>query len=108
MQKNEEKISISYSTENVENVDNQPILNSNADWKAQQFIAESCQKATKICQSSEFKELKTELDKLNIEKVKIEAEIKRFGESEELVDAQIKIENQRANITKELVGILMS
>jgi len=101
-----QKVTIAYSTELM------------ADWKstevkidpfssAEAFIAESCQRKTAICTTPDFRDLKGELQELNAQKARIEHEIKMFGEQPDLVRAQIKIENQRAEITKELVQKLM-
>jgi hypothetical protein len=101
-----QKVTIAYSTESA------------VDWKstipavrgpenAEVFIAESCQRKSTICTTPDFRDLKGELDELNAQKIRIEREIKTFGEHPDLVQAQIKIENQRAEITKELVQKLM-
>ncbi|AXE20058.1 hypothetical protein DR864_21045 [Runella rosea] len=101
-----QKVTIAYSTELV------------ADWKstdvkisqsleAEVFILEGCQRKSAACTTPDFRDLKGELHELNSQKARIEHEIKMFGEQPDLVRAQIKIENQRAEITKELVQKLM-
>lgn len=100
------KVTIAYSTELVADWESTDVeINQSREVEA--FIAESCQRQSAICTTPDFRDLKGELQELNSQKARIEHEIKMFGEQPDLVKAQIKIENQRAEITKELVQKLM-
>lgn len=101
-----QKVTIAYSTESTAGWVSTVPEAKETD-KAEAFIAESCQRKSVICTTPDFRDLKGELDELNAQKNRIEREIKTFGEHPDLVRAQIKIENQRAEITKELVQKLM-
>lgn len=101
-----QKVTIAYTTESAADW-NSPVPEVKGPDKAEAFIAESCQRKSSICTTPDFRDLKGELDKLNAQKIRIEREIKTFGVHPDLVQAQIKIENQRAEITKELVQKLM-
>ncbi|GAB3329384.1 hypothetical protein GCM10027299_32660 [Larkinella ripae] len=103
-----EKVTIAYATETVEAETlgaEKPGL-SVADRKAEIFIEEQCGQQTVVCQKPEIKELKQQLDQLNNRKANLEEELAVFGNDPGLVQAQIKIENERAEVTKELVRIL--
>jgi hypothetical protein len=103
-----EKVTISYQTEVVETeltVTSEP-LTSPTDQKVQTFIDEQCAQQTVICQKPEVKELKQHLTELSSRKMAVEQELLVFGNDPALVQAQIKIENERAEVTKELVRIL--
>ncbi|KAA9346777.1 hypothetical protein [Larkinella humicola] len=104
----DEKVTISYQTEVVETeltVASEP-LQSAADQKVERFIDEQCAQQTVVCQKPEVKELKQHLNELSSRKEAVEQELLVFGNDPALVQAQIKIENERAEVTKELVRIL--
>ncbi|NBB22771.1 hypothetical protein GVN20_25675 [Runella sp. CRIBMP] len=101
-----QKVTIAYSTELVADWESTDV-EINQPREVEAFIAESCQRKSAICTTPDFRDLKGELQELNSQKARIEHEIKMFGEQPDLVKAQIKIENQRAEITKELVQKLM-
>ncbi|MGM9507601.1 hypothetical protein ACS5NO_07735 [Larkinella sp. GY13] len=104
----DEKVTISYQTEVVETeltVASEP-LQSAADQKVKRFIDEQCAQQTVVCQKPEVKELKQHLNELSSRKEAVEQELLVFGNDPALVQAQIKIENERAEVTKELVRIL--
>ncbi|MFD1144809.1 hypothetical protein ACFQ4C_27010 [Larkinella insperata] len=104
----DEKITIAYATETVEaepGSEPEPLTPA-ADQKAERFIQEQCAEQTVVCQKPEVKELKHQLDELNNRKAGLEEQLAVFGEDPVLVQAQIKIENERAEVTKELVRIL--
>ncbi|WP_421828677.1 hypothetical protein [Larkinella sp.] len=104
----DEKVTIAYATETVETeltVASQP-LQSAVDQKVERFINEQCAQQTLVCQKPEVKELKQHLNDLSSRKEAVEQELLVFGNDPALVQAQIKIENERAEVTKELVRIL--
>ncbi|GAB3913379.1 hypothetical protein GCM10028803_57450 [Larkinella knui] len=104
----DEKVTISYKTEVVEtDLTSMPEpLQSLADQKAETFIKEQCEQQTVVCQKPEVKELKQQLHELSSRQEAVEQELLVFGNDPALVQAQIKIENERAEVTKELVRIL--
>ncbi|MGA0559437.1 hypothetical protein ACO2Q8_22455 [Larkinella sp. VNQ87] len=105
----DEKVTIAYETEVVETeltvVPEAPV--SSADRNVETFINEQCEQQVVICQKPEVKELKQQLDELNTRKATVEEELAVFGNDPALVQAQIKLENERAEVTKELVRLLM-
>ena len=81
---------------------------SPADKRAEAFIARQCAEEQLVCQRPEVHELRTQLAELNAERERIEQEINTFGNDPTLIRAQVKIENQRADVTKELITLLRS
>lgn len=104
----DEKITIAYATETVETelVTTPEPGASAVDKKVETFINEQCAQQTVVCQKPEVKELKQQLNELSNRKEAVEQELLVFGNDPALVQAQIKIENERAEVTKELVRIL--
>ncbi|RRA98872.1 hypothetical protein [Larkinella rosea] len=104
----DEKVTIAYATETVESeLGTMPeSLVSSADQKVETFINEQCAQQTVVCQKPEVKELKQQLHELSSRKEAVEQELLVFGNDPALVQAQIKLENERAEVTKELVRIL--
>jgi hypothetical protein len=104
-----EEIMITYS------VEKQSILKpennehtSNIEANAEAFIKQQCEEIEVACMKPEVKELRQELAQLNTNQKELEAQMEQFGNDPALVQAQIKIENQKAEITKELINILRS
>jgi hypothetical protein len=60
------------------------------------------------CQRPEVHELRNQLTDLVIEQKRLDQERLTFGDDPALVRAQVKIENQRAEVTKELITLLRS
>ncbi|QDK83383.1 hypothetical protein EXU85_34175 [Spirosoma sp. KCTC 42546] len=81
---------------------------SSADERAEQFIARQCAEQQQACQRPEVHELRNQLTDLIAEEKRIEREQAVFGDDPALIRAQVKIENQRAEITKELITLLRS
>ena len=104
----DEKVTIAYATETVETeLTTTPEPKASAvDEKVETFINEQCAQQTVVCQEPEVKELKQHLNELSSRKEAVEQELLVFGNDPVLVQAQIKIENERAEVTKELVRIL--
>ncbi|MDO1447115.1 hypothetical protein Q0590_12675 [Rhodocytophaga aerolata] len=76
--------------------------------EAMGFINDSCENQLLVCATSEFKELKGQLDELTIEIEKLKAQQTTYGQEPELIKAQIKLENLQAQITKELIQLIVS
>ena len=81
---------------------------SPADERAEEFIARQCAEEQLVCQRPEVHELRTQLVELNAERDRIFYEINTFGNDPTLIRAQVKVENQRADVTKELITLLRS
>lgn len=81
---------------------------STADRRAEDFIRRQCAEQTLACQRSEVHELRNQLASLTAEQARIEQERQTFGDDPRLVRAQVQIENQRADVTKELITLLRS
>ncbi len=97
-----EQVSVAYSTEPA--VKAKPDLQTTqADDHFMTFVEQHCRQEVAACSRAGVKELKGRLDDLNERKVKIEEKLSVFGNDPALVEAQIKIENERAEVTKQLV-----
>ncbi|WP_077923013.1 hypothetical protein [Spirosoma sp. 209] len=81
---------------------------TDADRRAEEFIARQCAEQALACQRPEVHELRNQLTELTTEQQRLEAERQTFGDDPALVRAQVKIENQRAEVTKELISLLRS
>lgn len=79
-----------------------------ADQRAEEFIARQCEEAALACQRPEVRELRAQLGELSTEQQRLTDERQRFGDDPALVRAQVKLENQRADVTKELITLLRS
>jgi len=107
-QSSAEEVTIAYAVEPV-----QPLLtppapaDPAAEQRAEEFINQQCERQVIACQKPEVNELKHQLAELNHRKSAVEQELNVFGNDPALVQAQIKIENQRAEVTKELVRLLL-
>ncbi len=81
---------------------------SAADARAEEFINRQCAEQEVVCQRPDVHELRSQLMSLTAEQTRIEQERLTFGDDPVLVRAQVKIENQRAALTKELITLLRS
>lgn len=81
---------------------------SGADQRAEDFIRQQCAEQTLACQRPDVHELRNQLTDLTAEQERIEQERQTFGDDPRLVRAQVQIENQRADVTKELITLLRS
>jgi hypothetical protein len=79
-----------------------------ADQRAEEFIRQQCAAQTLACQQPEVHELRNQLTELGIEQQRLEQERQTFGDDPILIRAQVKVENQRAEVTKELITLLRS
>ncbi|GGD77752.1 hypothetical protein GCM10011514_47110 [Emticicia aquatilis] len=100
---------ISYSVEKQVEIKSDLQANvSTSESEAEEFINQQCEEVEVVCMKPEVKELRAELAELNLNQRDLETQIEQFGNDPALVQAQIKIENQKAQITKELINILRS
>lgn len=100
---------ISYSVEKqVEIKSDLQASTTQVESEAEEFINQQCEEVEVVCMKPEVKELRAELAELNLNQRELETQIEQFGNDPALVQAQIKIENQKAQITKELINILRS
>lgn len=107
-QKSDEGV-ISYSVEKQVEIKSDLQANiSSSEGDAEKFINQQCEEVEVVCMKPEVKELRAELVELNLNQRDLETQIEQFGNDPALVQAQIKIENQKAQITKELINILRS
>ena len=85
-----------------------PADESLADNRAEEFINRQCAEQQLVCQRPDVHELRNQLASLTAEQQRIEREQQIFGNDPDLIRAQVKVENQRAEITKELITLLRS
>lgn len=81
---------------------------TDADRRAEVFIAQQCAAQTVACQQPEVHELRNQLAELTTEQQRLDQERQTFGDDPMLIRAQVKVENQRAEVTKELITLLRS
>jgi hypothetical protein len=102
-----EKVKIAYSEE-VVTAEPSFSAESPDNTEGLQFIREQCSRAPEICAKPEFRELQGQLQQLDEENKKLKQQIEVFGQDPVLIRNQIKIENLRAEFTKELIRIIIS
>ncbi len=88
----------------IQSIDRQ----SSADVRAEEFIAQQCAEQNIVCQRPEVHELRNQLTNLTEEQHRLDREQQIFGDDPALVRARIKLENQRADVTKKLITLLRS
>lgn len=106
-----ERTRIEYAVEQTDKEQYTPLMTdyeSPADKRAEEFISRQCADQQVVCQRPEVHELRNQLTELTGEQQRIERERQTFGDDPVLVRAQVKIENQRAEVMKELITILRS
>ncbi|AQG81518.1 hypothetical protein [Spirosoma montaniterrae] len=81
---------------------------TDADRRAEEFITQQCAEQALVCNRPEVHELRVQLDELKTEAQRLDNERQIFGDDPALVRAQVKLENQRAEVTKELITRLRS
>ena len=107
-----ETVRMEYAVEQSETanpISLQPIdSQSSADVRAEEFIAQQCAEQNIVCQRPEVHELRNQLTNLTAEQQRLDREQQIFGDDPALVQARVKLENQRADVTKELITLLRS
>jgi hypothetical protein len=76
--------------------------------EAIQFIKQNCAVNNEICETPEFVELKTQLDELDAAISQLDVAVKKYGKDPDLIRTQIKLENLKSQVTKELIQKLNS
>jgi hypothetical protein len=102
---------IEYAVEMSESWPTAPTLaepSDEASRRAEAFIRRQCAEQTLACQRPEVHELRNQLTELTSEQHRLEAERQTVGDDPALVRAQVRVENQRAEVTKELIILLRS
>ena len=84
-----------------------PILDS-LEQEGQAFIDAHCSSLPTVCQSGEFRSLRTQLTELEEEEKQLRQDVRRFGESPELLRQQAKLITLKATVTRELVQLIIS
>jgi hypothetical protein len=72
------------------------------------FIQTSCENQLLVCRTPQFQELKEQLDELHKEMQLLKEQQTIYGQEPEFIKAQIKLENLQAQITKELIQLIVS
>ncbi|MBD2754800.1 hypothetical protein [Spirosoma validum] len=112
--KTDEQIRVEYAVEQATqpNPDPAPSIEptgqSPADKRAEEFINRQCDDYQALCQRPEVHELRNQLAELETEQQRIVHERQVFGDDPVFVRAQVKVENQRAEVLKELITLLRS
>ena len=102
---------ITYSEETVEAPTASLPIQPATDPLAQEgvaFIDAHCTSLPTVCQSGEFKELRTQLTELETEEMRLQQAAQRFGATPELVRNQVRVTTLKASVTRELIQLLIS
>ena len=105
----DEGVSITYRTEKVagpEEYGEEPSGPPESPGIA--FIEEQCRRQHPVCNSTAFLELKRELDQLSRQAEQVNRRLETFGPDPALVKAEIRLENHKSYLIRELIQILKS
>lgn len=102
-----QSVKLSYSIEPEQTIFN-TFIDADSESDALEFINYTCSLQLQICETEEFKGLKTQLDDLTIEFENINQQLASNEDNPYLMKAQIQVENMRADITKRLIKIITS
>ena len=83
-----------------------PFTVTEADRRAAAFIEQQCAAQTVACQQPAVHELRTQLAELTRQEQRLAQERQTFSNDPALIRAQVQVENQRAEVTKELITLL--
>ena len=72
------------------------------------FIEAHCTSLPTVCQSGEFRELRTQLTELESEEQSLQQAARRFGTNPELVRHPTQVTTLKAAVTRELIHLLIS
>ncbi|WP_324670947.1 anti-sigma factor [Hymenobacter sp. GOD-10R] len=72
------------------------------------FIDAHCSSLPTVCQSGEFRALRTQLTEVESQEKQLRRDARRFGESPDLLRQQAQLVTLKATITRELVQLLIS
>ncbi|MBO0932833.1 hypothetical protein [Fibrella aquatilis] len=101
-----ETITVAYSVETAPVTVSETATDRSADEHLEAFINQACEQQVVACKKPQVQDLRQQLADLDVRKIQIDKQLTVFGEDPDLVKAQIRIENERADVTKELVRIL--
>ncbi|GAB3635257.1 hypothetical protein GCM10027422_08470 [Hymenobacter arcticus] len=76
--------------------------------QGQAFINSQCSALPGVCQSGEFRSLRTQLAELETQEVRLRLDARRFGTSPELLREQAQLVSMKAALTRELVQLFIS
>ncbi|UOQ66580.1 hypothetical protein [Hymenobacter volaticus] len=102
---------ITYTEETVESPEATLPVQSTADPLGREgvaFIDAHCTSLPTVCQSGEFKELRTQLTELETEELRLQKAAQRLGATPELVRNQVRVTTLKAAVTRELIQLLIS
>lgn len=99
---------LTYDVSSIVMTPNEDMPAINIDQETMAFIDENCVNGLAACSTSEFKELKSQLDEATHEIDNINDMISRYGDSPSLVKSKVKIENFRSQVMRQLVQIITS
>jgi hypothetical protein len=109
LRENTKPVEISYTEEIV--YDDHRFTPAGADKiedDAIQFIKQNCAINNEICETPEFVELKSQLDELDAAIIQLDLAVKKYGKDPDLIRTQVKLENLKSQVTKELIQKLNS
>jgi hypothetical protein len=72
------------------------------------FIDAHCSSRPAVCESGEFRTLRTQLQELETQEDRLRQDARRFGTSPELLREQARLITLKASVTRELVQLLIS
>lgn len=78
------------------------------DRQGRLFIDAHCSSQPAVCESGEFRTLRTQLQELETQEARLRQDARRFGASPELLREQARLITLKASVTRELVQLLIS
>ena len=71
------------------------------------YVQQACAQQRPVCQTAEFQRLKTHLEELSEQEANLLQTMQQLGYDPQLVKYQVRIENLKADATKELIQLVM-
>jgi hypothetical protein len=103
----DEHVTITYRTEKEAGPEvNGEELPGSSEARGIAFIEEQCRRQQPVCHSPAFLELKRELDHLTRQAEQVNRRLQTFGPDPALVKAEIRLENHKSYLIRELIQIL--
>jgi hypothetical protein len=103
----QETVTVAYSVEMTTDVPGPVTPDAEqAEQHLETYINQLCEQQVMACKKPEVQTLRHQLTDLDERKAQINKQLTVFGNDPQLVKAQVRIENERADVTKELVRIL--
>ena len=85
-----------------------PMAADPLELQGQAFIQAQCSALPGVCQSGEFRSLRTQLAELETQEARLRLDARRFGTSPELLREQAQLVSMKAALTRELVQLFIS